>query len=557
MQRAIEFRGETPETISVGAIRRVFEQGRAVICAWSAGKDSSVLLSLTLTAAIEVKRAGLSPWVIVVHADVGVENPEIARLAASELRKAEAFAKQHGVSLTVRIAVPAFWDSFPVRVIGGRALPTFPDTRRDCSGDWKRLPNERAIAELERAMEARGEPAPVLMTGVRLDESDVRAANIRSRGETSIECWTDTQGRKRLSPLLWWTVDEVFFYLGLANAGVIPTYSDFAATMATYQAAGGSSCVVVADAEMERHAKPCSSRFGCWACTAVREDRSLAQMIQSEPGRYGYMAPLAAIRDFIANTQYDWSRRTLVGRNIVDGYVSIGVDTYSPSMLADLLRYTLSAQKASGVRIVNEAQLLAIDARWSQYAIAPPFSALKIWMEVEKGARWTPPKVRPVPKTEVPRLGLIYVGGDWNDDITSELAVTGLRNPYLELFRDACGPGLKTIRSGRAVIDVEGDSEVDVESACLFMDFEAERMLEERSSADQDWTMGYQTYVGMGLISPAKGQSARVDAILRRSQWRQRHNLHGERTAEELVSRLTVRYPRQGDLFSEDGLQAA
>lgn len=551
MQRAIEFRNETPEAISVAAIRRVFEHGRAAIVAWSAGKDSSVLLSLTLTAAIEAKRAGYSPQVIVVHADVGVENPEISRLAASELRKAEVFAQLQGVPLTVRIAEPAFWDSFPVRVIGGRALPTFPDTRRDCASDWKRLPNERAIADLERAMHARGEPAPVLMTGVRLDESDVRAANIRSRGETSIECWTDAQGRLRLSPLLSWTVDDVFFYLGLANAGVIPAYSDFAATMATYQAAGGSSCVVVADAEMLKHSKPCSSRFGCWACTAVREDRSLAQMIQSDPARYGYMAPLVALRDFIANTQYDWSRRTLVGRNIVKGFIAIGADTYSPSMLADLLRYTLSAQKESGVRIINEAQLLGIDARWSQYAIAPPFSALRIWMEVEQGARWSPPKVRPVPRTDVPRLGLIHVGGDWNDDVTSELAVTGLRNPYFELFREACGPGLKTIASGRAVIDVEGDSEIDLECACLFIDFEAERMLAERAAADQDWTMGYQTYVSLGLISPAKGQSARVDAILRRSQWRQRHDLHGERRAEELLSRLSVRYPRQGDLFEE------
>ncbi|KAK0039510.1 phosphoadenosine phosphosulfate reductase family protein [Biomphalaria pfeifferi] len=227
--------------------------------------------------------------------------------------------------------------------------------------------------------------------------------------------------------------------------------------MEVYKAAGGSSCVVVADAEMERHSKPCSSRFGCWACTAVREDHSLAKMIQSEPGQYGYMAPLAALRDFIANTQYDWARRTLVGRNIIDGFITIGADTYSPAMLAELLGYTLSAQKMSGVPIINEAQLIAIDARWSQYAIRTAVQrALRIWMEVEAGARWTPPRLRPVPKTAVPRLGLIHVGGDWNDDIQSDLAVTGLRNAYHELFSEACGPGLRSISNGRAVIDIEG-----------------------------------------------------------------------------------------------------
>ena len=66
----------------------------------------------------------------------------------------------------------------------------------------------------------------------------------------------------------------------------MPASSDFDETMRVYQAAGGSSCVVVADAQMDKHSKPCASRFGCWACTAVQEDRSLRQMIDGEPRRY-------------------------------------------------------------------------------------------------------------------------------------------------------------------------------------------------------------------------------------------------------------------------------
>jgi DNA sulfur modification protein DndC len=194
---------------------------------------------------------------------------------------------------------------------------------------------------------------------------------------------------------------------------------------------------------------------------------------------------------------------------------------------------------------------LAIDARWSQYAIAAPFTALSIWLEVEAGARWQTPVVPMVPKTPVPRLGLIHVGGDWNDDLTGDLAVTGLRNPYAEAFSESCGPGLRTIADGRAVLDVEGDSEIGLEDACLFMDFEAARMVRERSGSNQDWTVGYQTYVGLGLLRPARGQSSRIDGILRRSQWRQRHDLHGQRTMEELSQRLSVRFPRQGDLFEE------
>ena len=56
------------------------------------------------------------------------------------------------------------------------------------------------------------------MTGVRRDESAVRAASVKGRGEKAVSLWTDTEGRLRLSPLLEWAVDDVWQYLGLANA---------------------------------------------------------------------------------------------------------------------------------------------------------------------------------------------------------------------------------------------------------------------------------------------------------------------------------------------------
>lgn len=550
MQQLIDLRNETPEAIALQAIGAFMDAGRPAIVLFSGGKDSSVLLNLALTAAVEQVRRGHRPLVVIAHSDVGVENPGIQRLVAGEIAKASRFAREHGVTAVVRVAEPAFWDSFPVRVIGGRALPTFPDSRRDCQTDLKRLPNERELALIERELLAKGWQKPVLMTGVRRDESVVRGAAVKGRGEKAVTLWTDKESRLRLSPLLEWAVDDVWQYLGLANAGVIPSYSRFQETMQTYQAAGGSSCVVVADAEMQKHSKPCSSRFGCWVCTAVREDKSLRQMIETDRDRYGYLAPLAALRDFIAYTQYDWSRRQYVGRSIVEGFIEVGADTYSPSMLADLLRYALSAQILSGVPIISAAQLIAIDARWSQYAIAEPFAALRIWKQVEEGAIWTPPATRAHPKTAVPKLGKIFVG-DWNDDVTSALEVTGLRNPAWEDFAETCGPGLRTLASGRAVIDVEGESEIDEEGAWLFLDLELERMLRERSTASGYWTSGYETYLSFGLVQPGRGQSARVDQILRRSQWRQRHGLHGEPPLASLRDRLSVRYPSQGDLFEE------
>jgi len=355
----------------------------------------------------------------------------------------------------------------------------------------------------------------------------------------------------RLSPLLDWSSDDVWTYLSLCRQGAVPAYSDFDETLRIYQDAGGSSCVVVADAAMAKHAKPCASRFGCWACTAVREDRSLRQMIASDPKRYGYMQPLAALRDFLSHTQYDWSRRQFIGRTIRNGFITIAADGYGPAMLAELLRYLLSIQKRTGIELVSAAQLIAIDARWSLYALAEPFSALRIWREVERGARWVPPALPPVPKTPVPSYGLIHVGDDWDDEIRSDLVVTGLRDSTWEMFSDDCGPTLRTLGNGRTVMDVEGCGDIDEESAWLFLDFEADRMLDDRPRFEHDWTAGYRTYLRYGLIQPGKGASRQIDGILRRSQWRQRHGLHGQQSLGALRARLTVRFERQGDLFED------
>jgi DNA sulfur modification protein DndC len=147
--------------------------GHPLVVLFSAGKDSSALANLTLAAAADLVGAVVRVRVIVAHADVGVGNPEIHCLARSELRKLEHFGRAKGIEVIVRVARPAFWDSFAVRVIGGRALPPFPDSRRDCTTDWKRLANERELAQISKDAAAVGWKPPVLMTGVRRDESTV------------------------------------------------------------------------------------------------------------------------------------------------------------------------------------------------------------------------------------------------------------------------------------------------------------------------------------------------------------------------------------------------
>lgn len=553
--RTIAFRSvEEPEVRATRRIKEVMLAGHPCVLAFSSGKDSTVLVSIALNAARSIIEMGFEcPPVVVLHGNTLVEQPEIVELAEAEIRKMQAYAKLHGIPLETRISSPSVTLSFAARVIGGRGLPSFPDSRADCSTDWKVSVNLKAQKEVFAKLENMGRwKPPVVMTGVRNDESVARDHRIAKRGEVSEGMWKNELGALRLSPILDFTVDDIWEYIGLSNAGVIQTYSDFTETMRIYADSGGSSCVIVADMKGATHSKPCGTRTGCWVCTRVAEDKSMSQMIESDPIRYGYLEPLAGLRNFLSRTQYDWTLRSFVGRSIdAEGYITIGADVYSPQMLKRLLRYTLSAQVVSGVQIISTQQLIAIDARWSQYAIAPPFTALKIYFEVMKGSIELAPEVKRVKKTPVPKIGKVLVGApSFSEAMRGN--VSGLRNVSAEMHHESCGFNFKELKDGSLVLDFETDEDItiDEEGAHDFIGFIAEDMIRDYCRDDcSDWTWGYKTYLQYGTISIAKGKSFQSHEILQRSQWRQEHGLNGQQDLASLESRCDVLFTSQLELI--------
>ena len=536
-------RQEEPDVKVERRIRDVLLSGHPVTIAFSSGKDSSVLASIALITARKLVEAGHKlPPLFVVNSDTGVEQPEISQLARIELTKIAAYAKKHSIDLQVLRGKPALSDLWGPKILGGRALPAFPDSQADCSTSWKVDVNTRLIKAAMRLKENQGWNKPVVMTGVRSNESIHRNQNIAKRQEVAEGLWQNELGQLRASPLLDITEEDVWYHLGACSSGLIDSYSDFADTIRIYRDSSGG-CVIVADIKGPTQTKPCGTRHGCWTCTRVSSDKSMIQMIKSDPNRYGYLTPLSRLRDFISNTQYDWNRRQYVGRTIDDeGYIAIQADVYSPAMLAELLRYTLSAQAISGVPILDTVQLIAIDARWSMYGLFPPFPALKIYFEVMNGRIEMAPIVERAPKTPVPRLGKLFVGTDWVET-TGHDATTGLRNVGMELHFESCGVESKRLKNGAIVSDFEGGRSmtIDPEGAELFMEFEAERHIAQHCRDDHhDWTHGYRTYLQFGTIDIGKGRSRVNDEIIRRTQWRQARGLHGQVSQAKLLKLLNT-----------------
>lgn len=503
---------------TVASLMELMCDGWHMLIKWSGGKDSTAMVNLALTAARRLKEKGDDlPPILVTSSDTGIDNPEMARSRVAEARKMREYAERHDIPLRVEIVRPDLINTWPVQVIGRGALPIFPNARqRRCSVEMKKLPQQRFCKEYVKAL---GRGAKVLnLIGIRRSESVARAQKMRGRGDNATMPVREDDGTWTLSPLSEWTTDHVWEYLGYAQRGDYDAYSDFGAVFDLY-AAASDGCLLNGGG-----GSACGARDGCVLCVAITEDKSLMRMIESNPGRYGYLSGLNRLRDYIAATQFDWNLRQWMSRDVdAHGYLTVLPSAYSPRMLADLLRYvlTLDAEEAKQrpaaprFQIVSAQALIAIDYYWSLYGYQQPFEALSIYRDVYlRGSRYYPPVIEKVPGSVLPEPRYVYVGKDYADDRHN---LMGMADPLLLMHREACGYPIKTL-NGWMVPAIEDDRlRIDEEGACLVLDLELENLLSLHAGRSVSPTEAAQYYHRTGIVSIARGGSGNRDEMMRRT----------------------------------------
>ena len=561
------------------ALSAMLLDGHSAAVGFSAGKDSSTVLNLLLVTAAKLVRQGARvPPIVVTHADTLVESPEMVRYAKSEMVSVLAYARKHGLDVRVDVSVPNLTEQWSVRVIGGRALPTFPGSSRDCTVELKIRPQDRLRKKVMKELSARAThmegKEPVILLGTRYDESAERARNMRERGESDVQFrgGIDSNGKPSslfMSPIAFWDSDQVWEYLGTVKAGALEGYSDFKDTFRIYADSMGTSCAIVAEdmSKALKASKACGARTGCAVCVAVTVDKSMENMI-AQP-RYEYMAGLNRLRNFISNTRWDMDRRSWLGRTIKQGYVRISPDAYSPQMMEDLLKYalTIDADEADAARreglkaprfqLVGLEQLFAIDAMWSLQAYHRPFHAVKIWKDVhEDGERYPVPEVEVFRRPKEMPARFLHVGSDWEDG--HAMAYTGLRSAVLELAKregDGC-MGTRRTSSGAEVMDIEVGSmlEFDVDAAGFVFDEDFSHAMEKHDDPRCLPTEAYYYYLQMGGMSIKSGMEAEVDSMLRRSNFKIRQGVDGKVDHKTLWERA-VTAKEAGIVPSRNGMR--
>jgi DNA sulfur modification protein DndC len=324
------------------------------VIGYSGGKDSTATLQLIWKALRQLAPDQLHKDVHVISTDTLVENPIVAQWVAHSLEVMREAAQEQALPIKPHRLTPEVKDRFWVNLIG-KGYPAPRPKFRWCTSRLKISPSNNFIKRLEQQ---NGEAIVVL--GTRKAESTSRAASMK-RHEGSTREWLNRNGQLDRSwvftPIEEWTNDDVWIYLMQEKN---PWGFDNNELLGMYQGAtADGECPLVVDSTTPSCG---DSRFGCYVCTMVSQDKSMDAMIQNDSEKE-WMAPLLKLRNQKLLTTDDRhlrefrrmdGRLTLMEVSKEGPDVSRGADgklyqlvhgPYKQSYREELMRELLKAQK--------------------------------------------------------------------------------------------------------------------------------------------------------------------------------------------------------------------
>lgn len=348
------------------------------VIGYSGGKDSTAVLQLVWYALLDLKKENkCHKDVHVISTDTLVENPIVAMWVEKSLERMLEAKNEQGIPIHPHRLTPAVKDRFWVNLIG-KGYPAPRYKFRWCTDRLKIAPSNTFINNL---VDKRGEA--ILVLGTRKAESTTRAATMEHYENTE----TNTRREAGLTangtldrvwvypPIADWTNDDVWIYLNsVSNPWNFPNQD----LMGMYQGATeGGECPLVVD----KSTQSCGdSRFGCYVCTMVSEDKSMSAMIANDEEKE-WMYPLLALRNEIDindsdhgkkldKLRRDKSRRdfrrmngtltvhvTKHGADIVPGPY---IQSFRESLLEKVLQAQIAVQKM-GPTEVQDLELLPLE----------------------------------------------------------------------------------------------------------------------------------------------------------------------------------------------------
>lgn len=336
---------------------------RPWIIGFSGGKDSTVLLMLTWIAMQELREEGkpLHRRVYVVCNDTMVENPVIEEYVSTVLLKIADAAREQLLPVQVVTTTPQLEDTFWSCVIG-KGYPVPNNSFRFCTEKMKIKPTSKFITD---QVVADGEA--IVLVGTRLTESQARERSIKrheikghrlSKHPLNPNTFTYAPIKELMLEEVWWIINTIPSPWGFDNQILFNIYLDASAD--DYECP-----TVVTD---DSHRSCGQSRFGCWICTVVKEDKSMSSLIKNG---VEWMKPLLEFRDRLVENRNVSELRCDTRRNGQRAVDETGhnLGNYTMEYRIQMLRELLQTQKTvqeghSSVNLITSQELIAIQVIW-------------------------------------------------------------------------------------------------------------------------------------------------------------------------------------------------
>ena len=336
---------------------------RPWIIGFSGGKDSTALLMLTWIAMLKLREEGheLCRRVYVVCNDTMVENPVIEEYVINVLDKIDRAAKEQKMPISVTRTTPIIEDSFWCCVIG-KGYPVPNNSFRFCTEKMKIKPTSQFITD---KVSADGEA--IVLVGTRLSESQARERSIKrheikghrlSKHPLNPNTYTYAPIKELMLEEVWWIINAIPSPWGFDNKILFDIYRDASAD--DYECP-----TVVTD---DSHRSCGQSRFGCWICTVVKEDKSMSSLINSG---VVWMKPLLDFRNRLVENRNVSELRCDTRRNGQKAVDETGhnMGNYTMAYRIQLLRELLTIQKETqdyraSIDLITNQELIAIQVLW-------------------------------------------------------------------------------------------------------------------------------------------------------------------------------------------------
>ena len=256
---------------------RVYKNdSRPWVIGYSGGKDSTTVVLLAFKMLQNLKKEERNKPVYVISSDTLIENPIVLSYLTQNSKYINEGAKALELPLYTDMIHPDYNNTFWANVIG-KGLPTPTSIRfRWCTERLKIKPSNKFI---EDKVKENGEV--VVLLGVRKSESIARGIRIKNR---EIEGYLLTphvtlQNTYVYNPIVDLSTEDVWSIL-LSNNGETPWGTNNNDLFALYMGGEGGECPFTVTNDSETPSCG-NSRFGCWICTVVKEDKSLTGFIES------------------------------------------------------------------------------------------------------------------------------------------------------------------------------------------------------------------------------------------------------------------------------------